>query len=55
MRVKIQRNCSVAGSFLSKGRTYDLPDRQAKDLVKMGRAVVAPARKPRKKPAKETT
>jgi len=60
MKVLITKTCSADGQHLESGRTFDVSDVAAKELIKLGRAkeaieVPAPAPKPKQKKKVETT
>jgi hypothetical protein len=43
MKVLIKRTCAAQGQHLEQGGTYELDSLVASDLIRMGRAVEAPA------------
>ena len=43
MKVLIKRTCAAQGQHLEEGTSYELDTSVANDLIRMGRAVVAPA------------
>lgn len=54
MKVLISSDCAAQGSYLEAGKTYELDAEVAQQLIRMGRAVEAPAEeaKPRTRKAK---
>lgn len=53
MKVLALRNCWVGDQLIEEGKSYDLSEKSARDLIRIGRAVEAPAeeckvRSPRK-------
>ena len=53
MKVLICSDCAARGQFLEAGKVYDLDSDVAADLLRMGRAVEAPADEPKAKPARK--
>lgn len=51
MRVLIVRTCCAQQQHLEEGQAYDLDDKVANQLLRMGRAVEAPAEQPKPKAA----
>ena len=51
MRVLIVRTCCAQQQHLEEGQVYDLDSKVANDLLRMGRAVSAPAEQPKPKAA----
>jgi hypothetical protein len=49
MKVLIATDCAAQGVFLEAGKVYELDSNVAIDLLRMGRAVDAPAETPRPK------
>ena len=47
MKVFICSDCAARGQFLEAGKVYDLDSDVAADLLRMGRAVEAPADEPK--------
>lgn len=42
MKVLALRNCWVGDQPIEEGKSYDLSDKSARDLIRIGRAVEAP-------------
>jgi len=51
MRVLISRTCCAQKQHLEAGKVYDLDSKVAHELMRMGRAVEAPAEQPKSKAA----
>ena len=49
MRVLIARTCCAQQQHLEEGNIYDLDTKVANELLRMGRAVAAPAAEPKPK------
>ncbi len=47
MKVLIQNDCAARGEYLEAGKVYELDTAVAADLLRMGRAVEAPAEEPK--------
>jgi len=47
MKVLISSDCAAQGSFLEAGKVYELDTEVAQQLIRMGRAVEAPAEEPK--------
>lgn len=47
MKVLISNDCAAQGSFLEAGKVYELDTEVAQQLIRMGRAVEAPADEPK--------
>ena len=43
MKVLVKRSCCAAGGHLQEGGTYELDTQVAQQLIRMGRAIEAPA------------
>jgi len=46
MKILIETDCAARGEFLEAGKVYELDGELAAELVRMGRAVEAPAEDP---------
>ena len=59
MKVLIQSDCAARGEYLEAGKVYQLDSDVAVELLRMGRAVEAPAEEPKpkatRKPKAEAT
>jgi hypothetical protein len=53
MKVLIQSDCAARGEYLEAGKVYELDTDVAGDLLRMGRAIEAPAEEPKPKPARK--
>jgi hypothetical protein len=49
MKVLIASDCAARGQYLEAGKVYELDSDVAADLLRMGRAVEAPAEEPKPK------
>jgi hypothetical protein len=47
MKVLIANDCAAQGSYLEAGKTYELDTDVAQQLIRVGRAVEAPAEEPK--------
>lgn len=47
MKVLISTDCAVRGEYLEAGKVYELDSNVAADLLRIGRAVEAPAEEPK--------
>lgn len=47
MKVLISSDCAAQGFFLEAGKVYELDTEVAQQLIRMGRAVDAPAEEPK--------
>ena len=47
MKVLISSDCAAQGSYLEAGKVYELDTEVAQQLLRMGRAVEAPAQEPK--------
>ena len=55
MRVLIVRTCCAQQQHLEEGKVFDLDTKVAHELMRMGRAVEAPAEQPKPKAAPRKT
>jgi len=53
MKVLISSDCAARGAYLEAGKTYELDSDVAAQLIRMGRAVEAPAEEAKPKPARK--
>lgn len=53
MNLLITTDCAARGQFLEAGKVYELDTEVAADLLRVGRAVTAPAEEPKAKPARK--
>jgi hypothetical protein len=53
MKVLITIDCAARGQFLEAGKVYELDADVAAELLRVGRAVTAPAEEPKAKPARK--
>lgn len=53
MKVLITIDCAARGQFLEAGKVYELDAEVAAELLRVGRAVTAPAEEPKAKPARK--
>lgn len=53
MKVLIQTDCAAAGEHLESGKVYQLEPDVAAELIRIGRAVEAPAEEVKPKPARK--
>lgn len=53
MKVLIETDCAAQGSYLEAGKVYELDTAVAAELIRIGRAVEAPAEEPKVKPARK--
>jgi hypothetical protein len=53
MKVLIQSDCAARGEYLEAGKVYQLDNDVAAELLRMGRAVEAPAEEPKPKVARK--
>jgi hypothetical protein len=53
MKVLIETDCAVRGEYLEAGKVYELDSNVAADLIRIGRAIKAPAEEPKPKPARK--
>jgi hypothetical protein len=53
MKVLITIDCAARGQFLEAGKVYELDAEVAAELLRVGRAVTAPADEPKAKPARK--
>ena len=53
MNVLITTDCAARGQFLEAGKVFDLDAEVAAELLRVGRAVTAPAEEPKAKPARK--
>lgn len=53
MKVLITIDCAARGQFLETGKIYELDADVAAELLRVGRAVTAPAEEPKAKPARK--
>jgi len=51
MKVLLQRDCAAQGQHLEAGKVYELDSAVAAELIRIGRAVEAPAEQPKPKAA----
>ena len=49
MKVLITTDCAALGQYLEAGKAYELDTTVAADLIRIGRAVEAPAEEPKAK------
>jgi hypothetical protein len=49
MKVLIATDCAARGEYLESGKVYELDSNVAIDLLRMGRAIDAPAEMPKPK------
>ena len=49
MKVLIESDCAVRGEYLEAGKVYELDSNVASELLRIGRAVEAPAEEPKPK------
>lgn len=49
MKVLISTDCAARGEFLEAGKVFELTPEVAAELMRMGRAVEAPAEEPKPK------
>jgi hypothetical protein len=49
MKVLISSDCAARGEYLEAGKVYELDSDVAAELLRMGRAVEAPAEEPKPK------
>lgn len=47
MKVLIETDCAVRGQYLEAGKVYELDSNVAAELLRIGRAVEAPAAEPK--------
>lgn len=47
MKVLIETDCAAQGSYLKAGKVYELDTAVAAELIRVGRAVEAPAEEPK--------
>jgi hypothetical protein len=52
MKVLIQTDCAVRGEYLEAGNVYELDSNVAAELLRIGRAIEAPAEEPKPKPTR---
>jgi len=52
MKVLIETDCAAQGEYLEAGKVYELDTNVAIELLRIGRAVEAPAEEPKPKPAR---
>lgn len=53
MKVLINRTCAAQGQHLEEGKVYELDSNVAVELLRIGRAVEAPAEEAKPKPARK--
>lgn len=53
MKVLISTDCAARGEFLEAGKVFELTPEVAAELMRMGRAVEAPAEEPKPKAARK--
>lgn len=53
MKILATRNVIAAGEALEAGKVYDLPEEAAGVLIRMGKAVEAPAEAPKPKASRK--
>jgi hypothetical protein len=53
MKVLISTDCAARGEYLEAGKVYELDSAVAAELMRMGRAVEAPAEEAKPKPARK--
>lgn len=53
MKVLIETDCAAQGMFLEAGKVYELDSSVAIELLRIGRAVEAPAEEAKPKPARK--
>lgn len=53
MKVLITIDCAARGQFLEAGKVFELDAEVAAELLRVGRAVTAPAEEPKAKPARK--
>lgn len=53
MKVLVNRSCAAQGQHLEEGKVYELAGDVAAELLRIGRAVAAPAEEPKAKPARK--
>lgn len=53
MNLLITTDCAARGQFLEAGKVYELDTEVAADLLRVGRAVTAPAEEPKAKPVRK--
>ena len=53
MKVLIETDCAVRGEYLEAGKVYELDSNVAADLIRIGRAIEAPAEEPKPKLARK--
>jgi hypothetical protein len=49
MKVLIESDCAARGEYLEAGKVYELDSNVAAELLRMGRAIEAPAEEPKAK------
>jgi len=49
MKVLIETDCAARGEYLEAGKAYELESNVAAELLRIGRAVEAPAEEPKPK------
>lgn len=49
MKVLIETDCAARGEYLEAGKVYELESNVAAELLRIGRAVEAPAEEPKPK------
>jgi hypothetical protein len=49
MKVLIENDCAARGQYLEAGKVYELDNDVAAELLRIGRAVEAPAEEPKAK------
>lgn len=55
MKVLIKTDCAVRGKYLEAGKVYELDSNVAVELLRIGRAVEAPAMEPKPRARKVKT
>jgi hypothetical protein len=53
MKVLISTDCAARGEFLEAGKVFELTPEVAAELMRIGRAVEAPAEEPKPKAARK--
>ena len=53
MKVLIETDCAAQGEYLEAGKVYELDSNVAAELIRIGRAVEAPAEEPKPKAARK--
>lgn len=53
MKVLIETDCAAQGSYLEAGKVYELDTAVAAELLRIGRAVEAPAEEPKPRAARK--